>query len=480
MRELATDVVVIGFGGAGATAAIEAHDAGASVVILEKTEKGGGSTVISSGSLRLIADTKKAASHFHALAENTTPMSMMEVFAEGAAQIPDWIRSKGGTPQEVPYSELKSIFPHPAKTTSFPHIKDSDGVGGRLRVKPKGKETGGVSLWAMLTDNVASRGITVLYNSPARKLLKDSSGRIAGVRVATGDGEIEIKAKRAVILTCGGFNYNPEMQRQFFGFEMPSVTPPFRNTGDGIRMAQAVGADLWHMNAVAAGFGYKIPGYDAAFQAKFAEPSFFIVDQKGKRYVNETGVESHSGVMAAEVMDPAEGRHDRLPSYLIFDDVMRRNGPIVTQRGSSYNMRFAWSRDNSDAVKQGWIKTGRTMAELATHFTLPPDVLEDSLVRFNRGCDSGEDQFGREPSLIRRLEPPYFGIPIWPAIINTQGGPRRNEKAQVIDVYGDPIPGLYSAGELGSIWGSLYPGAGNVCECIVFGRIAGRNAAAER
>jgi len=74
---------------------------------------------------------------------------------------------------------------------------------------------------------------------------------------------------------------------------------------------------------------------------------------------------------------------------------------------------------------------------------------------------------------------PYYGISIWPSLSNTQGGPRRNEKSQVIDAFGKPIAGLYAAGELGSIWGSLYPGAGNVSECIVFGRLAGRNAAAE-
>jgi predicted oxidoreductase len=76
--------------------------------------------------------------------------------------------------------------------------------------------------------------------------------------------------------------------------------------------------------------------------------------------------------------------------------------------------------------------------------------------------------------------PPYYALELNPCLINTQGGPRRNAAARVLDAFGDPIPRLYSAGELGSLWGIIYQGAGNIAECMVFGRIAGRNAAAER
>jgi succinate dehydrogenase/fumarate reductase flavoprotein subunit len=159
---------------------------------------------------------------------------------------------------------------------------------------------------------------------------------------------------------------------------------------------------------------------------------------------------------------------------------MRTAGSIVLEYKASYNQRFPWSRDNSDEVKKGWIKTARSISDLATELGLPSDNLAKALRDFNDGCDTGCDQFGRKPELMRRLEgDSYYGIPIWPALFNTQGGPRRNERAQIVDVFGDAIPRLYSAGELGSIWGPLYPGAGNVCEAVVFGRIAGRNAAGE-
>jgi succinate dehydrogenase/fumarate reductase flavoprotein subunit len=76
------------------------------------------------------------------------------------------------------------------------------------------------------------------------------------------------------------------------------------------------------------------------------------------------------------------------------------------------------------------------------------------------------------------VEPPYYGIPLWPCLLNTQGGPRRNERAQVLDPFGAPIPGLFSAGELGAIWGTLYPGSGNVADALVFGEIAARESIA--
>jgi succinate dehydrogenase/fumarate reductase flavoprotein subunit len=480
MKEYTADVVVIGFGGSGSVAAIEAHDAGASVIVLEKTDEGGGSTRESSGSLRVIAHRDKAVSHFHELTKGATPIPVLQTFTDGVLKLGEWVKAHGGELVESKRSDHRDTFPMVAQTTCFPNVKDADGVGGRVRVKPVNGEGGGASLWKVLEANIRSRKIQVLYNTPGQRLVRDPADRIVGVKATSPEGEVTIKVKRAVILTCGGFNYNPEMQRQFFGYDIPALSPPGRNTGDGIKMAMSVGADLWHMKSVACGFGYKIPGYEAAFHAKFLGKSFVIVDQKGRRFMDETGVESHSGLLATGVTDPIEGQHYRLPGFLIFDGKMRTAGPIVSNRKSSYNQRFPWSKDNGDELKKGWIKTAPTLAKLAEQFDLPAKALEATVKRFNEGIDKGADEFERKADLMLKIEPPYYGIPIWPALLNTQGGPRRNEQAQIIDVYGDPIPRLYSAGELGSIWGSLYPGAGNVCECLVFGQIAGRNAAAEK
>jgi predicted oxidoreductase len=110
---------------------------------------------------------------------------------------------------------------------------------------------------------------------------------------------------------------------------------------------------------------------------------------------------------------------------------------------------------------------------------LEPSVLDATISRYNRYCKAGKDEdFGRAKEDLRPLEPPLYAIQLWPALINTQGGPRRDKESRVLDPEGKPIPRLYAAGELGSIWGYLYQGACNIGEALVFGRIAGKNAAA--
>jgi succinate dehydrogenase/fumarate reductase flavoprotein subunit len=464
VAELTADVVVLGFGGAGATAAIEAHDAGASVVILEKMGVGGGTTQESSGNIRVIADQDKAANHYCQLTLGTTPLRVMEVFTHGISEIPGWIERLGGTIHETPPDPIKYVFPYIAPTTSYPNFPGAEGIGGRFAVRSEHDEGGGAALWRVLERNVRSRGIEVLFNARANKLIK-AAGQIVGVRASTPDDELTVLANKGVVLATGGFSYNPEMQKQFIGMELASFSPPGRNTGDGIKMAQDAGADLWHMTAAVCGFGYRVPGYDAAFCAGILSPSFFIVDQKAKRFMNEAHVEFHSGLLSTQILDSVDGLRYRTPSYLIFDENTRLSGPIASRVKHSYNQRFKWSDDNSEEIKKGWIKTGTTLGAKS---------------KFNEACIHGDVEFGRAKNLMQPLDrPPYYAIPIWPSLSNTQGGPRRDEKARVIDVFGKEIPRLYSAGELGSIWGSLYPGAGNVSECIVFGRIAGRNAAQE-
>ena len=352
-------------------------------------------------------------------------------------------------------------------------------IGGRFAVKTEGDEGGGAALWRVLAGAVRERSIKVLYNVRATSLIR-RDGQIAGVRATTAHGEESFMARRAVALTCGGFAYNAEMQKQFIGMELPAFSPPGRNTGDGIKMAQEVGADLWHMTAAVAGFGYRVPGHEAAFCAAMPSPGFFIVDQRARQFLNEGHVEFHSGLLSSQVVDSVEGRRFRMPSFLIFDETTRLAGPIVTRVKHSYNQQFPWSDDNSVELEKGWISRGASAAELADTLGLPADGLTNAITSFNEACLAGDRDFGRKRELMRPLQgPPFYGIPLWPALSNTQGGPRRNEKARVVDAFGNEIPRLYSAGELGSIWNTLYPGAGNVGECIVFGRIAGRNAAAE-
>ena len=106
--------------------------------------------------------------------------------------------------------------------------------------------------------------------------------------------------------------------------------------------------------------------------------------------------------------------------------------------------------------------------------------MRDTLRDYNSGCASGTDAFGRPPHTLVELNPPFYAMRLWPGGPNTQGGPQRDGRAQIVSVTGEAIPRLYSAGELGSMYGMLYPvGGGNIAEVIAFGRIAGENASQE-
>jgi hypothetical protein len=145
----------------------------------------------------------------------------------------------------------------------------------------------------------------------------------------------------------------------------------------------------------------------------------------------------------------------------------------------TYHRRdWTWSQDNSAEIAKGWITRADSPAALAAALGLPPGPLADTVERYNRNARVGTDpDFGRSPSNLRALEPPFYGIPVWPGILNTQGGPRRGTRCEVLGYDGTPIPGLFSAGELGAIWTDLYPGGCNLIEAVVSGRTAGTNAA---
>ena len=130
---------------------------------------------------------------------------------------------------------------------------------------------------------------------------------------------------------------------------------------------------------------------------------------------------------------------------------------------------------------RGWIKTGNTISELAKLIDLDASTLENTVSRWNKDSAAGTDTvFGRTMMLDPLAEAPFFALELSPSMLNTQGGPKRNGKAQVIRPDGSPLPRLYSAGELGSIYSFLYQGTGNIGECLAFGRISGRNASAEK
>jgi succinate dehydrogenase/fumarate reductase flavoprotein subunit len=330
----------------------------------------------------------------------------------------------------------------------------------------------------------------VLYETPATELIQHPlTKEILGVRARRRGRMIDVKARRAVVLTCGGFENNQEMIRNYLpGIPYCYTSGSPYNEGDGIAMAMSVGADLWHMNNYAGpSMALKVPEFRTSFSmqalhfSKILRGGMIVVGPDARRFTDEKFKTRHGKV-------PVNGRWLPLstpcPMFMIFDHVLFSAGPLYDKTPShgwtQIIERYEWSEDNTAELKKGWIKTAGSIAALAGVLALDPAALADSVRCWNRHCDEGCDaDFGRKLMLEPIARPPFYAVELSPSMLNTQGGPRRNEKAQIVRPDGSPIPRLYSAGELGSIYSYLYQGTGNIGECLAFGRVAGRTAAAE-
>ena len=470
------DVIVIGYGGAGATAAITAFDQGADVLIVEKSAQGGGNTKYSGGTIRTYTDQKSAGDFFEDICEGTTEREVIDAFVQESAQNPDWLREIGA--ETSFYKESGEGFPIRPPGAAFPHLRGAEAIGPRLIVKGSGH--GGRNLWAILSHNVEIRKIPILYSSAVTRLLPHASEGATGIIVTSSEGELRVRAKRAVIVCCGGYENDTSFHLNYLGQKFLSLGHS-GNTGDGIRMAAELGADLWHMNAVAATLGYKVPDFDFPIRHRMVCAGFIYVDQTGKRFVDETGIDGHAMWAPTSYIDMKTLSKPRIPCYVLFDESTRTSGPVAETTYGKASDFYQWSRDNSVEVQKGWIKTGLDLAALADQIKVSPDSLQSTITQYNLYCSQGSDaDFDRAPTtLLPIVKSPFYAIAMWPSLINTQGGPKRNSRGQVLDVWGRPIKRLYSAGELGSLWHRYYPGSGNVSEALASGRIAGKNAAAE-
>ncbi len=478
------DVVVVGYGSAGAATAITAHDAGANVLIIEKApegEEGGNSRVSGQGWLNP-TPVNEAITLLNALCgAYTVPQEMAQVWADEMGRNNDWVKVLGGKPTPYRKGREGADFPELRGVDSINAFHHDDGSGER------GHET----LWKLLKASVDAKHIEVLSATPGVELIQSrQTGEIIGVIGERKGNPFYIKAKRAVVLTCGGFENNQEMIRNFLP-NLPYCYPwgtPY-NTGDGIKMAMTVGADLWHMNNIVGPFyGLKVPDFPSALTltplgfANECPGGMIITGADGKRFTDEKHRNTHGKVKTAGQWTQAPAP---CPMFMIFDNTMFSAGPLYNKNlGHGWNQRFKrcdWSEDNSAELAKGWIKKAHTIAGLADKIGLEPKILEDTVARWNALCAAGKDtDFGRTRGLSPIKSVPYYAIELSPVFMNTQGGPRHNSRGQILRPNGTPIHRLYSAGELGSIHSFLYQGGGNLGECLAFGRLSGLNAASER
>jgi succinate dehydrogenase/fumarate reductase flavoprotein subunit len=474
------DVVVVGFGAAGAATAITAHDAGAKVILLEKAPRGhaGGNTRVAGQGYLNTSSVAKASAYLKALCgPYAVPDDMLRVWAEEMGQNNAWVANIGGDPQE---------HQHQPVGIEFPELPGSDCV----HKFHHGPVVGYSKTWEMLERAVRAREIEILYEAPAKELIQNGVTQdILGVRAEWHATSCHIMARRAVVLTCGGFENNQEMIRNYLpGLPYCYTSGSPYNEGDGIRMAMAVGADLWHMNNFAGpSMALKVPEFRTTFSMRplhFAKESpggMIVVGPDGKRFADEKRQTSHGKVKTSGRWAPLT---TPCPMFMIVDHTLFASGPLYDKEPRSgwspIVERYDWSADNRAELAKGWIKQANTLTTLAQTLGLDPAALTHSVRRWNAHCQAGVDgDFGRTKMLSALQQAPFYAVELSPSMLNTQGGPRRNARGQIVRPDGSPIPRLYSAGELGSIYSYLYQGTGNIGECLAFGRISGRNAAAE-
>ena len=460
-----TQVVVVGFGPAGAAAAIMAHDAGASVVVLEASPAGGGNARHSGGFLNDLP-VDRAVTHLEALSFGRTPTEVLEAFAAGLHELNGWLESLGAVmaPFEPPPMRFPASFP---AWPSFPAGRDV-----RYSVVAGGEGRRGAALWDVLEQSVRGRGIPVRTSSPVAGLEIADAG-VTGVGLVDG----EVVPADAVVLACGGFEGDSGLADSYLplGPTFP-VGHPW-NDGAGLRMAQQAGAALWHMYGFFGWFAVRVPEFPAPFAIDFFAPGHVLLDADGYRFADETGFEVHDRLRSLSTYLPRNPNRPSLPTWAVFDEPTRLAGPLNGLLGTPND--YVWSADNSVEVERGWICTGAGPQELAAAMGLDADVLAGSLERYNAFARAGrDDDFGREAETLVPLDlTRLYAVPTWPGVAGTTGGPRHDAHARVLRPDGSTIDGLYAAGAVSLVFGHLIDHGGGLTDALVFGRIAGEQAA---
>lgn len=468
------DVVVVGFGGAGAVAASTAADEGADVLLLEKAPDGheGGNTRYC-GQLFVYGgeDEEATYNYYKALAGGRDiPEDMLQIYTKNIAHMYDFVENLTGIPKEGYFDWSDDPFAG-AMSPEYPELPGAEKISlNTLHALPYPYSDG--FLWKTLRGMVTDRAdkIDVWFESPATHLIQDPDTKtIIGIQAERGGKTLNIRALNGVVMACGGFENNPEMVSDYLGLGQSRAVGTLYNTGDGVRMVQEVGADLWHMDTYEGGNGFGGVGimipedeHIAGRPTLAANGAVILVSGDGSRYVREDEADRHGHV---RVGDAWVNIRQPLKSYIIC---------TAEVYDAAQDSGFPQSAVN--------IQNASNIKELAQMIGADPEVLSATVERFNGYAKNGYDpEFGRAADSMKPFSgDSFYAIETCPAILNTQGGGRRNVDAAILDTNGNPIPHLYSAGEFGGICAFQYQGGGNMAECMIFGQIAGKNAAAPK
>lgn len=482
------DIVIVGFGLAACSAAIEAlaMSPGIDILILEKMPRGqeGGNSRAAGQSLLIPKNAEALAAYQRRMSEsNPIPEEMLREWAERMMTLEPWIieraqeagakyRRGGGA------SGMDAVL-------EFEEYGAAEAVAFNSTILPTP-----AGVWLAFKACVDKRPLRVEYETRVTDLVQDPDTlEVYGAIATQRDRPVTIKAKKAVIMCSGGFENSLDMQRNYFGLSQAVALGTPGNTGDGIKILQKAGADMWHLRnkGQSGGIwpGFKVPEFPTAFIRTFYWQNFGWIEVAGdnQRFYNETVLYQRTHFKEKIHGQWVDTLHANVgPVHMIFDDDVRANNCLVLKWMTWVVVvnKYEWSIDNSAEVAKGWIKKANSIEELARLIDRDPMELATTVAAYNAACSAKVDtKLGRDPRTLQPIaKPPYYAMEVVPAIVCTGGGARRNIESEVLDHSGASIPRLYEAGELGSMFSNLYQNGSYLTEAMISGRAAGKNAAA--
>lgn len=453
------DVIIIGAGGAGLTAAIEAKTEGASsVVVIEKMDITGGNTRMSGGEyaapgnwvqLQEGITNDSVEKYYNDIIKggyNLGNPDLVRIIAEEALPTAEWLRDYVG----IKYRNEQSWYGgHEVARTLWP-IGDGPVYVDTLEAKAR------------------ELGVEIYLQTEATELIQDDSKRVTGVKAVHKNGaNYTFNANSGVIIASGGFGKNVEMREKYntkwptLDESIPSTNSP-AITGDGIRMAMDIGANTVGMEHIQL-YPVNNPATGNYYYIDYARlnSTALLVNKEGKRFVNEKGTR--------DVISEATLNQTDSMVYEIID-------ANVVEEQKLYE---TYAAEIEQCQKNGVLAIG-TLEEVAAHFGVPADAVKETIEHYNSMVDEGVDKdFGRTDNFNKIGEGPYFMFSSVVSVHHTMGGVQIDTDARVLDTDGNVIPGLYAAGEVtGGIHGGNRLGTVAIPDTAIFGRIAARSCVA--